>query len=49
MKHSDNIQILKQSLKRNRIKVIVWILAIVAGLTIGGYAGVQVYYHGWLG
>lgn len=49
MKHSDNIQILKQSLKRNRIKVIVWILAIVAGLTIGGYAGVQAYYHGWLG
>ena len=49
MKHSDNIQILKQSLKRNRIKVIVWVLAIVAGLTIGGYAGVQAYYHGWLG
>ena len=49
MKHSDDIRILKQSLKRNRIKVIVWILAIVAGLTIGGYAGVQAYYHGWLG
>ena len=49
MKHSDDIRILMQSLKRNRIKVIVWVLAIVVGLTSGGYAGVQAYYHGWLG
>lgn len=49
MKRSDNIQILKQSLKRNRVRVIVWVLAIIAGLAIGGYAGVQTYYHGWLG
>lgn len=49
MKRSDDIQILKQSLKRNRVRVIVWILSIIAGLVIGGYAGVQAYYHGWLG
>lgn len=47
MKRSDDIQILKQSLKRNRVRVIVWVLAIIAGLAIGGYAGVQAYYHGW--
>ena len=41
IKRSDDIQILKQSLKRNRVRVIVWVLAIIAGLAIGGYAGVQ--------
>ena len=40
MKRSDDIQILKQSLKRNRVRIIVWVLAIIAGLAIGGYAGV---------
>ena len=49
MKRSDDIQILKQSLKRNRVRVIVWVLDIIAGLAIGGYAGVQAYYHSWLG
>lgn len=49
LRRSDNIGILKQTLKRNRVKIIVWVLAIIAGLTIGGYAGVQAYYHGWLG
>lgn len=49
MKRSDDIQILKQSLKRNRVGIIVWVLAIIAGLAIGGYAGVQAYYYGWLG
>ena len=49
MKRSDDIQILKQSLKRNRVRIIVWVLAIIAGLAIGGYAGVHAYYYGWLG
>ncbi len=49
MKRSGDIEIVKQTLKRNRIRIIVWILAIIAGLAIGGYAGVQAYYHGWLG
>ena len=49
MKRSDDIQILKQSLKRNRVRVIIWVLATIAGLAIGGYAGVQAYYYGWLG
>lgn len=49
MKRSDDIGILKQTLKRNRVRIIVWILAIIARLAIGGYAGVQAYYHGWLG
>lgn len=49
MKRSDDIGILKQSLKRNRVRMIVWVLAIVAGLAIGSYWGVQAYYHGWLG
>lgn len=49
MKRSNDIEIVKQTLKRNQIRIIVWILAIIVGLTIGGYAGVQAYYHGWLG
>lgn len=49
MKRSSDIEIVKQTLKRNRIRIIVWMLAIIAGLAIGGYAGVQAYYHGWLG
>lgn len=49
MKRSSDIEIVKQTLKRNRIRIIVWVLAIIAGLVIGGYAGVQAYYHGWLG
>ena len=49
MKRSSDIEIVKQTLKRNRIRIIVWILAIIVGLTIGSYAGVQAYYHGWLG
>lgn len=49
MKRSEDIQMLKHSLKRNRLKIIVLIMAIDAGLSIGGYAGVQAYYHGWLG
>ena len=49
MKRSDDIQILKQSLKRNRVRVIVWVFTIITGLAIGGYAGVQAYYYGWLG
>lgn len=49
MKRSEDIHMLKHSLKRNRVKIIVLIMAIVAGLAIGGYAGVQAYYHGWLG
>ena len=49
MKRSSDIEIVKQTLKRNRIRIIVWILAIIVGLAIGGYAGVQAYYHGWLG
>ena len=49
MKQNDRIQMLKHSIKRNRIKIVVLILSIIAGLAIGGYAGVQAYYHGWLG
>lgn len=49
MKRSDDIEIIKQTLKRNRFRIIVWVIAIVAGLVIGGYLGVQAYYHGWLG
>lgn len=49
LKRSDDIGILKQTLIRNRVRIIVWVLAIVVGLAIGGYAGVQAYYHGWLG
>ena len=49
MKRSDEIQILKQSLKKNRVRIIVWILTIIAGIAIGGYVGVQAYYNGWLG
>lgn len=49
MKQSDDIQILKSALKQNKIRIIVWVLAIIAGLAIGGYFGVQAYYHGWLG
>ncbi len=49
MKQNDAIQMLKHSLKRNRVKIIVLVTAIIAGLAIGGYAGVQAYYHGWLG
>lgn len=49
MKQNDSIQMLKHSIKRNRVKIVVLILAIIAGLAIGGYAGVQAYYHGWLG
>lgn len=49
MKQNDRIQMLKHSIKRNRVKISVLILAIIAGLAIGGYAGVQAYYHGWLG
>lgn len=49
MKQNDSFQMLKHSLKRNRAKIIVLVLAIVVGLAIGGYAGVQAYYYGWLG
>lgn len=49
MKRSDDIGILKQTPKRNRVRIIVWVLVIIAGLAIGGYAGVQAYDHGWLG
>ena len=49
MKNNEHVQVLKHSIKRNRVKIIVLILAIIAGLAIGGYAGVQAYYHGWLG
>ena len=49
MKRSNDTEIVKQTLKRKQIRIIVWILAIIVGLTIGGYAGVQAYYHGWLG
>lgn len=49
MKDNKRVQVLKHSIKRNRVKIIVLILAIIAGLSIGGYAGVQAYYHGWLG
>ena len=49
MNHNESVQVLKHSIKRNRVKIIVLILAIIAGLAIGGYAGVQAYYHGWLG
>ena len=49
MKQNDAIQMLKHSLKRNRVKIIVLVTAIIAGLAIGGYAGVQAYCHGWLG
>lgn len=49
MKRSEDIHMLKHSLKRNRVKIVVLIMAIVAGLAIGGYAGVQAYYYGWLG
>lgn len=49
MKDNKRVQVLKHSIKRNRVKIIVLILAIIAGLAIGGYAGVQAYYHGWLG
>lgn len=38
MKRSDDIQILKQSLKRNQVRIIVWVLAIIGRLAIGGYA-----------
>ena len=31
------------------IRVSEEVVAIIAGLAIGGYAGVQAYYHGWLG
>lgn len=48
MKRSDDIQILKQSLKRNRVRIIVWVLAIIAGLAIGGYAGYRhIIMAGW--
>ena len=49
IKRSEDIKILKQTLKRNRVRIIVWVIAIVTGLAIGGYLGVQAYYHGWLG
>lgn len=49
MKRSDAIQMLKHSIKRNRVKIIVLILSILVGFAIGGYAGVQAYYNGWLG
>lgn len=49
MKCSDDIEIVKQTLKRNRFRIIVWVIVIVAGLVIGGYLGVQAYYNGWLG
>lgn len=49
MKDNKRVQVLKHSIKRNRVKIIVLILAIIAGLAIGGYAGVQAYYYGWLG
>lgn len=49
MKDNKRVQVLKHSIKRNRVKIIVLILAIIAGLAIGGYAGLQAYYHGWLG
>ena len=49
LKRSDDIGILKQTLKRNRARITVWVIAIVAGLVIGGYLGVQAYCHGWLG
>lgn len=49
MKHSDGIQMLKHLIKRNRVQIIILILAIIEGLVIGGYAGAQAYYHGWLG
>ena len=49
MKDDERVQVLKHSIKRNRVKIIVLILAIIAGLAIGGYAGVQAYYQGWLG
>ena len=49
MKDNKRVQVLKHSIKRNRVKIIVLILAIIAGLAIGSYAGVQAYYHGWLG
>ena len=48
MKHSDDIRILKQSLKRNQVRIIVWVLAIIAGLAIGGYAGYRhIIMAGW--
>lgn len=49
MKHGEDVHMLQHSLKRNRVKIIVMIMAIVAGVAIGSYAGVQAYYHGWLG
>ena len=49
MKDDERVQVLKHSIKRNRVKIIVLILTIIAGLALGGYAGVQAYYHGWLG
>lgn len=49
MKENDSVQVLKHFLKRNRVKIMAWVLSIIAGLAIGGYAGVQAYYHGWLG
>ena len=49
MKDDERVQVLKHSIKRNRVKTIVLILTIIAGLALGGYAGVQAYYHGWLG
>lgn len=49
MKGGNDIQILKHSLKRNRVKIVVWILSIIAGMAIGAYAGVQAYHNGWLG
>ena len=49
MKCSDDIEIVKQTLKRNRFRIIVWVIVIVAGLVIGGYLGVQAYDNGWLG
>lgn len=49
VKRSDEIELIKQTLKRNRARIIVWVIAIIVGLAIGGYLGVQAYYHGWLG